>query len=168
MEAAFWGLPTGISVFCASSERSAFFCSCFRFTIFSAAALPGRLLLGGGYRRFYCGRHRCLLHPSSEWGEGLVPLCFEAPMMLWRFALDLASPVRSLRNLLTNRRIPGIFRRSGASRRRFSIWCAVSAFGCITSLPNCPHAFPSKCPNIPDSILCRLGDFFLRIAVRGL
>ena len=23
---------------------------------------------------------------SSEWGKGLVPLCFEAPMMLWRFA----------------------------------------------------------------------------------
>ena len=129
------------------------------YDIFSGGLAGGLLLRGrqwGFHRRGYC----LLLLPRPNWTRGL----YYSALRLRRLCgglPDLASPVRSLRNLLTNRRIPGIF------RRRFSIWCAVPAFGCITSLPNCPHAFPSKCPNIPDSILCRLGDFFFCVVAGG-
>ena len=72
--------------------------------------------------------------------------------------------MRSLRNLPTNRRIPGIFR----NWRGFKGRGAVPAFGCITPLPNCPNAFSCEYPHIPNGILCRPGDFFFRIIAGGI
>lgn len=127
------------------------------YDIFSGG-LAGSLLLGGGqwgfHRRGYC----LLLLPRPNETRGL----YYSALRLRRLCgglPNLAMPMRSLHNLPANRRIPGIFR----NRRGFRGRCAVPAFGCIASLPNCPNTFPCKCPHISNGILCRPGYFFFRI-----
>lgn len=126
--------------------------------IFSGG-LAGRLLLGGRYCGFYRRRHCLLLLPRPNGARGLYYSALRLRRLCGGLPKNLTMPMRNLCNLPTNRRIPGIFR----NRRGFRGRCAVPAFGCIASIPNYPNTFPCKCPNIPNGILCRPGDFFFCI-----